>query len=74
MSRFLYLFRKAYEGNGRVPVDVVAEIVPSSNRVQFVILYADGGSSGYVRASAITNGDSGVFATFVIEGVANDRV
>ncbi|MFQ2451181.1 phage tail protein [Aeromonas caviae] len=74
VSRFLYLFRKAYEGNGRVPVDVVAEIVPSSNRVQFVILYADGGSSGYVRASAITNGDSGVFATFVIEGVANDRV
>lgn len=74
VPRLLYTFRKVFQSAGKTPVDVIAEIVPSTNRVQFVITYADGTSSGYITAAGLTAGDSGIFASFNIVGIANDNI
>lgn len=74
VPRLLYTFRKVFQASGKTPVDVIAEIVPSTSRVQFVITYADGSSSGYITAAGITAGDTGIFASFNIVGIANDNI
>ena len=74
VPRLLYIFRKVFQSAGKTPVDVIAEIVPSTNRIQFLITYGDGTSSGYVTAAGLTAGDSGIFASFNIVGIANDNI
>ncbi|WAW11406.1 tail protein [Aeromonas phage vB_AceP_PAc] len=74
VPRLLYTFRKVFQSAGKTPVDVIAEIIPSTNRIQFVITYSDGTSSGYVTAAGLTAGDSGIFASFNIVGIANDNM
>lgn len=74
VPRLLYTFRKVFQSSGKAPVDVIAEIIPSTNRIQFVITYSDGTSSGYVTAAGMTAGDSGIFASFNIVGIANDNI
>lgn len=74
VPRLLHTFRKVYQSAGKTPVDVVAEIVPSTSRIQFIVIYSDGSSSGYVTAAGITAGDTGIFASFNITGIANDNI
>lgn len=74
VPRLLYTFRKVFQSAGKTPVDVIAEIIPSTNRIQFVITYSDGTSSGYVTAGGLTAGDFGIFASFNIVGIANDNI
>lgn len=74
VPRLLYTFRKVFQSAGKTPVDVIAEIIPSTSRIQFVVMYNDGTSSGYVTAAGLTAGDSGIFASFNIVGIANDNI